>query len=149
MKQTLWDFMQQPRIRYAAPLLAVGGFALMAIMWVLRVPLAVGLVLAIGLGSMGVAGAVIEAVLRAMARARAPIVFRPREPYEFVRWSGGYLNLVTMQNARIVHNGNAVIVHTFGECETMLYDDDARDFIRLMDEIATPLNMAAPAEETE
>lgn len=133
-QSTVWT----KRLRVSTLLIVGGtvGFLIAGI--ILRFPLLLSIIIAIFIGAAGVGGAILEMIVKAIAKSRAPITFRSREPYEFVKTSKGYINLAQITYVHCDNSGSLSIYQTDEE-EFKLSDEDAVLFKALMDEFATPL----------
>lgn len=139
--QTLWQVFNSRRLRYSALLLISGLAGLLLMAWILRVPLGVSIAVAVFIGSAGFGGAVLEMVVKAVAHSRAPMVFRPREPYEVIRYSKGWINIAGFTDATWSKNSEGCTLRIYyGNIDTgtILHGEDAEQIAAFLNEIATP-----------
>ncbi|HLB48050.1 MAG TPA: hypothetical protein VJL59_13675 [Anaerolineales bacterium] len=140
--KTIWDVWITKRFRWGALLIVGGVVGFLLIGFILRLPLIVTILLCLFFGVWGVAAAVLESIVKAVANSRAPFTFRQREPYEFVRHQFGHINLAMVLNDTI-HNDHLVTIWLSDNSSVALSDKEAENYIAFMDEIATPLNAVA------
>lgn len=135
-------FSKLPRFRIGLMLLAGGlaGFLLMGFM--VQIPLPVTLAMAIFIGVWGVAAAVIERILRTVSRKREPIFITQRQPFEFVSFKNGFVNLARVEEVAYGTDGSLILYFGIDNPRT-LYDEDARALLVILRELATPLNEVA------
>lgn len=156
--KSVWDYLASARgrrsllastrERLSSMLIGLGiiGFLLMG--FILKFPLVLTLILALFFGAWGLAAALLEFVVKAVAKSRAPINIRSREPYEIFRYSGGWINLVLVCEVELQSDGAIDVVFTHGGYVT-LNGIDAEQFCAFLNEIATPLfAFGAPTTET-
>ena len=139
--KTIWDVWIAKRFRWGALLIIGGvvGFLLMA--FILRLPLVVTIILSLFFGVWGVAAAVLEAIVKAVANSRAPFTFRQREPYEFVRTPFDYINLCNVTKVHL-NEPRCTVIWLKDGGNVILTGDAGDKFVAFMDEIATPLAVA-------
>lgn len=142
-KSTVWN-----RGRVSALLIVGGVVGLLIAGLILRLPLLVAIVLAILIGTFGAVGAILEMIVKAIARSRAPITFRGREPYEFIKTDKGYINLAHVTYVHCNKSGSVKVCQSDGEPLTLEHDE-AVLFAALLDEFATPLRPLAQIDVTE
>jgi len=135
-QSTVWT----SRARVSALLIIGGVVGLIIAGAILQLPLLLSIIIAIFVGAAGIGGAILEMIVKAIARSRAPMTFRAREPYEFVKWSNGYVNLAHITSVTLDWPEPNFITIMQSDSEPLtLKDEDAVLFIALMDEFATPL----------
>lgn len=137
-QQTIWDLFGSTKFR-ASVLLLIGGILGVLLMgWILRVPLGISLLVGLFIGGWGVAASFLELIVRAVANSRAVITLRPREPYEFIRYSAGWINIAHLSYARLADDGSINVWQLDGEF-ICIPAKEARQFEDYLNERASPL----------
>lgn len=145
-QQTVWDLFRTTKFRLGALFLIAGAVGVLVVAVILKVPLGVSLVFMLFVGAWGVVAAFLELIVRAVANSRAPITFRPREPFEFIQYSNGFINVAHI--VAVVSNKDDVeIWQTDGDGPFRLEGAAARQMMIYLTEISTPLAAMGLTEE--